>query len=89
MRRSLSLLALFSLAAPSLAQEQPDERAERPIKYRDVTVLDIDDSTLIDAEATKPDGVMIVDPRPPAHLPMVRLRHSFAPEMRESVDQMK
>jgi|JI7StandDraft_1071085.scaffolds.fasta_scaffold342749_2 hypothetical protein len=90
MIRTVACLSLLTLSVAATAQETPaPEAPQRAEVYRDVTVLDIDDPTLVDASLNRPGIISYLETTRGAHPPMIRLRESFRAEMRDSVEAMK
>lgn len=83
--RTWMVLALGCLSATAVAQDATSGN----IKYREVTVLDIENDLEISAELLKPSGILVHSTPRGNFNPLIELRTNFDKEMVRSVDDVK
>ena len=79
-------LGVLAFAGSSVAQVRVIHEKDRTV-VRKKTVVDFNDVT-IDGELTKPEGSYVLNRSKTTFPSLVKLRDSFAPELRKSVDDL-
>lgn len=89
-RRLFRALPLVLFAAPAFAQSEPSDTPEAPrrVLYQKETHIDFTDVEL-NVPVNKPDLVYTLGNAERVHIPLIRVREDFLPEMTESVDDVR
>lgn len=86
--KKLVLLALIS--TPALAQEDAPTEDRVEVQFKPRTNIDFENAVKVDGTLLGPDLKMVTPPpRSKDFNPLIRLRQTFAPEMKASVDAVK
>ncbi len=79
-------LVALALAAPALAEERVIREADKTI-VKKKTVIDFSD-VAVEGELTKPEGSYSVSKRKTTFKTLIRVRDTFTPELRKSVENL-